>query len=259
MMTSPAFAGAMTKLVAADALTEVLDSLLMGNLVKRTYEPNAAALPRTNEGLENNGQCVEADFLIPDVTKVLAVPELLKLYMAPAVHACSRKIEIDLLEMHSQCSRHALSLEGVQAMLQTAEPHAEKFLIARPEKHGQLRELPDFVEFSTAKEAGLRTLVSGPVGKVGNIFIFRSQFLSELKTKLLVNIAFTRDAFALDLLRPLQPLPGTELISEYAEMGTFGMMITMHYQPETVAQKVTLSLRYGVRILRKEFAVEVFS
>ena len=39
----------------------------------------------------------EATFQIPDVTKVIAVPDLLKLYMQPAVVALAEKIESDLL------------------------------------------------------------------------------------------------------------------------------------------------------------------
>ena len=39
----------------------------------------------------------EATFQIPDVTKVLAVPDLLKLYMQPAVVAMAERIETDLL------------------------------------------------------------------------------------------------------------------------------------------------------------------
>ena len=39
----------------------------------------------------------EATFQIPDVTKVLAVPDLLKLYMQPAVVAIAERIETDIL------------------------------------------------------------------------------------------------------------------------------------------------------------------
>ncbi len=44
----------------------------------------------------------EATFQIPDVTKVLAVPDLLSLYMQPAVVALAEKIETDLLALYSQ-------------------------------------------------------------------------------------------------------------------------------------------------------------
>ena len=43
----------------------------------------------------------EATFQIPDVTKVLAVPDLLQLYMNPAVVAIAQKIETDLLGLYA--------------------------------------------------------------------------------------------------------------------------------------------------------------
>jgi hypothetical protein len=43
----------------------------------------------------------EATFQIPDVTKVLAVPDLLKIYMEPAVAAIAQKIEGDLLNLYA--------------------------------------------------------------------------------------------------------------------------------------------------------------
>src|SRR4029077_19482356 len=44
---------------------------------------------------------MEATFQIPDVTKVLAVPDLLSLYMTPAVVAIAQKIETDLLNLYA--------------------------------------------------------------------------------------------------------------------------------------------------------------
>ena len=123
-ITSTNVANAIVKLVAADALPALMGNLVMGNLVNRDYEPVLAQagdtvnvpIPPTlvanniAEGgtvtLQNpnlgNAQIVlnthaEATFQIPDVTKVLAVPDLLKLYMQPAVVAIAESIETNLL------------------------------------------------------------------------------------------------------------------------------------------------------------------
>src|SRR5579871_2165693 len=118
-ITSANVANAIVKLVAVDALPA-----LVSNLVNRDYEPTLAnagdtvnvPIPPTlvannlaeggtvqaqNPNL-GNAQIVlnthaEATFQIPDVTKVLAVPDLLKLYMQPAVVALAERIESDLL------------------------------------------------------------------------------------------------------------------------------------------------------------------
>src|ERR1700731_4586876 len=126
-ITSANVASAIVKLVAADALPALVGNLVMGNLVNRDYEPTLAQagdtvnvpIPPTlvanniaeggtvqtqNPSL-GNAQIVlnthaEASFLIPDVTKILAVPDLLKLYMQPAVVALAEKIESDLVGLY---------------------------------------------------------------------------------------------------------------------------------------------------------------
>src|SRR5205814_10460220 len=49
----------------------------------------------------------EATFQIPDVTKVLAVPDLLNVYMQPAVVAIAEKIESDLLSLYAGFTANA--------------------------------------------------------------------------------------------------------------------------------------------------------
>src|SRR2546423_10587129 len=126
VITSANVANAIVKLVAADALPALMGNLVMGNLVNRDYEPALASagdtinvpIPPTlvanniaeggtvttqNPSL-GNAQIVlnthsEATFQIPDVTKVLAVPDLLPIYMEPAVAAIAQKIPRDLLDL----------------------------------------------------------------------------------------------------------------------------------------------------------------
>src|ERR1700688_3086942 len=134
VITSANVANAIVKLVAADALPALVGNLVMGNLVNRDYEPTLAQagdtvnfpIPpvlvanniaeggtvQTQNPSLGNAQIVlnthaEATFLIPDVTKVLAVPDLLRLYMQPAVVALSERIESDLLALYAQFTANA--------------------------------------------------------------------------------------------------------------------------------------------------------
>src|ERR1700723_1672649 len=113
-ITSANVANAIVKLVAVDALPALVSNLVMGNLVNRDYEPTLAnagdtvnvpipptlvanniaegGMVQTQNPNLGNAQIVlnthaEATFQIPDVTKVLACPDLLNLYMHPAVVA----------------------------------------------------------------------------------------------------------------------------------------------------------------------------
>src|SRR3954467_858106 len=127
-ITSANVANAICKLVAADALPALMGNLVMGNLVNRDFEPTTATagdtvnvpIPPTlvANNLAEGGTVVtqnpslgnaqitlnthaEATFQIPNVTKVLAVPDLLRIYMQPAVVAIAEKIESDLMNLYA--------------------------------------------------------------------------------------------------------------------------------------------------------------
>src|ERR1700704_6350449 len=111
-ITSANVANAIVKLVAADALPALVGNLVMGNLVNRDYEATlanagdtvnvpispkltanniaeAGSVATQNPSL-GNAQIVlnthaEATFQIPDVTRILVTPDLLQVYMEPAI------------------------------------------------------------------------------------------------------------------------------------------------------------------------------
>jgi P22 coat protein - gene protein 5 len=298
-ITSANIANAIVKLVAVDALPALMGNLVMGNLVNRDYEPTLAQagdtvnvpIPPTlvanniaeggtvqtqNPSL-GNAQIVlnthaEATFQIPDVTKVLAVPDLLKLYMQPAVVALAERIETDLLNLYSQFTSNApLGSAGVaidEAVIDSAETSlfaakvpasAAKYLVTDASTYSALRQIPRFSEFNSAGEAGLRTLVDGAVGKMKDFYIFRSQFVAKTGSgpTAIHNLAFAKDAVELVVRRLPQPLPGTGAIAEYAELGNFGMRVTMSYQPNTLAQQFTVDVLYGAGVLRNSFGVQI--
>lgn len=300
-ITSANLANAIVKLVAADALPALMGNLVMGNLVNRDYEPALAQagdtvnvpIPPTlvaNNIAEGgtvttqnpdlgNAQIVlnthaEATFQIPDVTKILAVPDLLSLYMQPAVVALAEKIESDLLGLYSQfTSNPSLGSAGAavtEAVIDEAETtlfkaklpaSAQKFLVVDGDTYSQMRQVERFSEFQSAGEAGLRTLVDGTIGKIKDFFVFRSQFVSRTGAAptSIHNMAFAKNAMGLVVRRLPQPLPGTGAVAEYAEIGNFGIRVVMSYQPNTLAQQFTVDVLYGVGVLRNEFGIEVTS
>jgi coat protein Gp5 len=300
-ITSANLANAIVKLVAADALPALVGNLVMGNLVNRDYEPVLAHSGDTvnvpippvlvanniaeggtvtpqNPSL-GNAQIVlnthaEASFQIPDVTKALAYPELLKAYMQPAVIAIAERIESDLLGLYGQFTANApVGTAGVavtEAVIDSAETalfsakvpaSAPKYLIVDSNTYSQIRQIPRFSEYYSSGEAGLKALVEGNVGKMKDFFIFRSQFVPNTGSapKNTHNLAFSKDAIGLVVRRLPQPLPGTGAVAEYAEMGNFGLRIVMSYQPNTLAQQFTVDVLYGCGVLRNSFGVQVNS
>jgi hypothetical protein len=298
-ITSNNVASAIVKLVAADALPTLVGNLVMGNLVNRDYEPVLAhagdtvnvPIPPTMvanniaEGntvtLQNpslgNAQIVlnthaEATFQIPDVTKVLAVPDLLKVYMQPAVAAIAHKIESDLLNLYAGFTANApvgtagapiteATIDAAETALFLAKEPAmsQKYIVVDAAAYSAWRQIPRFSEFQTAGDAGLRAIVDGTIGKVKDFFVFRSQFVPKTGSSPVSthNLAFTRDAIGLVIRRLPQPLPGTGAIAEYAELGNFGMRVVMSYQPNTLAQQFTVDVLYGCGVLRNSAGVQV--
>jgi hypothetical protein len=300
-ITSANIANAIVKLVAVDALPALMANLVMGNLVNRDYEPTLAQagdtvnvpIPPTlvannlaeggsvltqNPNL-GNAQIVlnthaEATFQIPDVTKVLAVPDLLKLYMQPAVVALAERVESDLLNLYSQFTANTpvgsssavlteATIEAAEtALFQAKVPaRAPKYLVVDSVAYSALRQIPRFSEFYSAGEAGLRALIDGSVGKMKDFFIFRSQLVAKTGSGPVTthNLAFAKDSIGLVIRRLPQPLPGTGAIAEYAEMGNFGIRVVMSYQPTTLAQQFTVDVLYGAAVLRNNHAVQVNS
>jgi len=300
-ITSANLANAIVKLVAVDALPALMGNLVMGNLVNRDFEPTLAQagdtvnvpIPPTlvanniaeggtvitqNPSLGNASIVLnthaEATFQIPDVTKVLAVPDLLRLYMQPAVVALAEKIEADLLALYSQFTANSavgaaggIITEATVDLAETALFNAKvpatnpKYLVVDGATYSQLRQIPRFSEYQTAGEAGLRALVDGSVGKIKDFYVFRSQFVQKTGSgpATTQNLAFTKTAIGLVTRRLPQPLLGTGAIAEYAEAGNFGVRVLMSYAPNTLAQQFTVDVLYGAAVLRNNHAVQVRS
>lgn len=298
-ITSSNVAQAIVKLVAADALPALIGNLVMGNLVNRNYEPVLAQAGDTinvpippslqanniaetgsvslqNPSLGNAAIVLnthlEATFQVPDVTKALASPDLLKTYMQPAVVAIAEKIEADLLGLYADFTTNgAVGTPGsaiTEPVIDAAEsalfkakvPASQsKYLVVDPDAYSTIRQIARFSEYHTAGEAGVEALVSGAVGKIKDFFVFRSQFVPKTGVTPVNthNLAFARDAIGLVIRRLPQPLPGTGAIAEYAELGNFGMRVVMSYQPNTLAQQFTVDVLYGCAVLRNSFGVQV--
>jgi hypothetical protein len=278
-----------------------MGNLVMGNLVNRDYEPVLANAGDTvnvpippvlvaNNIAEGgtvtpqspslgNAQIVlnthaEATFQLPDVTKAIAYPELLRAYMQPAVIALAERVERDLLNLYGQFTANTpVGLAGsaiTESTIDAAETAlfaakvpatAPKYLVVDSNTYSQIRQIPRFSEYYSSGDAGLKALVEGNVGKMKDFFIFRSQFVPTTGTTTTNthNLAFTRDALGLVVRRLPQPLPGTGAVAEYAELGNFGIRVVMSYQPNTLSQQFTVDMLYGCGVLRNNFAVQVNS
>jgi hypothetical protein len=304
-------ATAIVKLVAADFLPPVVGSLVMGNLVNRNYEstlaqagdvvnipvaPNFTANNIAESGSVTNQQKtlgnaqvilnrhIEASFAVPDVTKVLAVPDLLGLYTQSAIIAIAEQIETDLLSTYAQFNFNASTGTAntalTEAVLDTTETQlftakvpagAPKHFVCSGAAYGQLRQIARFTEFQMTGPSGqpspmLTGQLAGAVNAAGangsgtlkGLTVFRSQYVQKVSTTT-NNLCFHRDALALVVRTLPLPMPGTGAIGAYANFGNFGMRIIMSYTPSQLQQQFTVDCLYGVGVLRNNFGNLVLS
>ncbi len=300
-ITSANVAQAIVKLVAAEALPALMSNLVMGNLVNRDFEPQMARagdtinVPITPSLVANNigetgtvitqnpnltnaqitlNNHLEASFQIPDVTKTLAYPDLLRTYLQPAVVAIAEKVESDLLALAPSFTANTpvgtagaalteATVEAAETALFNARiPQSEpRYLVVDGTTYSQLRSIQRFSEYQAAGEAGLKALIDGEIGRLKSFYVFRSQLVAKTGTAPVTtwNLGFGRNAMGLVIRRLPQPLPGTGAVAEYAEMGNFGMRVVMSYQPNTLAQQFTVDILYGVGVLRNNQGIVVRS
>lgn len=296
-ITSANVADAIVKLVAADALPALVGNLVMGNLVNRSYEADLAnqgdtvniPIPPTmaanniaegnsvqtqNPSL-GNAQVVinthaESSFQIPDVTRVLAHPELLNMYMIPAIISLAERIEQDLTQLYLNLTANAsvgtANTTITESVVDTAETtlfnskvpdSLPKFLVVSGSTYSDMRQIQRFSEDRISPEMA-NVIPSGQVGRLKNFYVMRSQYITKVSTTT-YNLGFARDAFALVMRMLPKPLPNTGAVAEYASMGNFGMRVVLSYAPNTLAQQFTVDVLYGVAVLRNIFGLQVLS
>jgi hypothetical protein len=296
-ITSSNVAQAIVKLVAADALPALVGNLVMGNLVNRSYEadlanqgdtisipiPPVMAANNISEGGSVQTQNptlgsatvvinthAESSFQIPDVTRVLAHPDLLNMYMQPAIIAIATRIETDLTQLYINLTANSSVGTANTTITESVVDSAEtslftalvpdtvpKFLVLSGPTYSDARQIQRFSEDKVAPEFG-SVVPSGVVGRLKSFFVMRSQYIQKVSNTT-YNLAFARDSFALVMRMLPKPLPNTGAVAEYASMGNFGMRVVLSYAPNTLAQQFTVDVLYGVAVLRNVFGVPVLS
>lgn len=259
MTTSINVARAIAKLVAVDALPAIMGHMVLGNLVERDFEPTLAQMgdtvqtPRRTVTFSNG--MAEATFQIPDVTKVLAVPELLQLYMQPACMAIAEYIDTRILEQmlanFADVGQGEKALDEAENLLwqqRGTSPLAKTILQTILVTGGQAyqvlrRQTGQFYEYESPATAGSRVLIQDSVGLLRTMLVCRSKMLPSHQC-----VAFRRETATLAIRRLPMVVPGTGAVSEYSELGNFGIRVVMDYAPNTLRQTFQLSILAGVSV-----------
>jgi hypothetical protein len=267
----------LTNRAAQYALQAILSNLQMGALVRRNFEPILAQAYDTvnipirpllvsncwNEDREPRilGNCqvtldkhMEATFTLPDADKALANPAYLQPFVMPASIALSEAIESDLMGLTpeyawaaSGSNWHWVLNQAEEALFNSKVPMARaKYVVVDADTYSILRQYPSFSE---------RWLNGRNVGKIGELFILRTQFLRPGGPC----PAFAQDAGVLVSRRLPRVVccDSCAIPSAYAETADFGIRVTSSKSTLPRARNFTVDLLYGVGSPRPHFGRQV--
>jgi hypothetical protein len=260
VITSQNLANALLKLVAVDALPSLFAELQYPHCMTRDFEPVVAAAGEVVSVQTEHGpvgvtinKLAESTFTIPDVTKVIAVPDLLRLYMRPSVMVVAEQIDLscndalcgdqyhnrrfkDFDDAVDYVSRFAHRTEEISANLSWPRNRSMKL-----KRQG--------VEYITASDGGFRTLLEGRVVNYRGVMCFTSPSgnLNASRRPVL----FSKSAGVIAMRRLPRDLRG---MTEYGELGNFGLRVAMTYNPGTLTQTFNIAVQYGVTLARPDCA-----
>lgn len=303
---------AIPKLVAAKALDPLAANLMMPRLMNRNFETalaqfgdviNVPIPPTLKANAIAEGGTVqkqrkslgnvpivlnrhyESTFVIPDVLKALAYPDLISTYMNPAIIAIAEQVEADCLNLYAMLTANAAvgsyntaltetTIDNAELALFTAKvpQSAPKVMVVSGSGYSQLRQISRFTDFtSLGNNGGGQAIVSGQVGKIKDFNVFRSQLVPVTSSTQTHNLAFVKDALSLVTRRLALPLPGMGALGAYIDVPanlfdpnapantTLSVRLIMSYQPNSLEQQFTVDIMYGVGVLRNPFGLEVKS
>jgi hypothetical protein len=216
----------------------------------------------------------EASFMVPDYTKLLVKPDLMKIYGGSAISALAKAIETDIINNFLYMSFNtavgaagSAMTEGTLDLAETSLFNAlvpedgRMFGVFNSTAYGELRQISRFTERRMVGGVG-EAIKSGQLNDpIKGIIPFRSQLVPVVagSPNTVYNLVFHPDAMVF-VTRRLPEVPaGMGAVSEFVEdpVSGYTFRIIMSYNPNELGVQMTVDVLYGTSPLRQEFAVQV--
>jgi len=287
---------AVLRMVAAELLPMLEQHLLIGRMARSEFLPFVSdagfsatiehetiictssfggeeELPPSGSSLAKLTHC-ESCFAIPDVSKVLAVPELLPIYMLPGVIAMAERIDQELADQAVNFTENITvgaagvtlterDIDGIECALfkRRAPMTLPRFLVVDHEAYSSLRQHPRFKEYLDASLTDLRGLISGPVGRYKSLWIVQSNCLRKTGSgpHTTHGMAFARTGLGWATRRLEPPDEKLGVLVQLVESPNIGLRVMCAWRPETLQQHFTIDILFGAAVLRNAHGIHVIS
>ncbi len=207
----------------------------------------------------------EVSFLIEDIGKALARPDVLSGYIEDALKVVAEQIDADLAGLYSGLSQTIDATAGLdeddfrngRMKLNAAKaPLTDRFGVVSEDGEYELLGIDEFIN-SDYERLGTSPagLINSYAGRFMGFDIFMDQnivFSTNWK-----NLLFHKNAFVL-ASRPLPPAPaGAGVLQAVMSEDGMGLRVTISYNPDHLGVQVTVDVLYGVKELRDDHGITV--
>ncbi len=278
-------------IVAADALGALKANAVLARLINRDFDENVASYGQTIDipfsgALSVNDKAAdtvvtlqtpsdtkatvvlnkhkEVSFLIEDIGRAMARPDMLTLYMADGMIALAEQIDIDIAALYSGFSQTIDATaglgeddfrEGRRLLNAASAPLANRFAVLHEDAEFEMLGIERVVNRDYAESLGSGAADSFSGRFLGfDIFMDQKITIASSEAK---NLFFQKNAVVM-ATRPLPPAPAGSGVAQsvMAEDG-IGLRATVSYSADHLGVQVTIDVLYGVAELRDSHGVVV--
>ena len=282
-------------IIAAEALGYLKGNTILARLINRDYEDEVASYGDTVEvpvrgALSVNDKAAgtpvtlqnptattipvvlnkhkEVSFLIEDVARILARPDLLSGYMQDGMAKLAETLDGDIAALHAGLSQtidatgtfdDATFVAARRLLSKAKAPTDNRWAILSPDAESAFLAFAEVKNADYTGEQAERAVRDGFVGRFRGFNVAMSHSIQNTGAPPGTdhNLFFHRD-FATLVTRPLPVAPpGMGVMQKTMSEDGIGIRVTMSYSANHLGYQVTLDILYGLAELRDTFGVRV--
>lgn len=291
-ITTTAAASAIPTIVAAKALGRLKSNLVLANIVNRDYDNEVAQFGQTINVQQRGSLSVndkaadtvvslqapttssiavtlnkhkEVSFAVEDVAIMMARPDLITGYAEDAAVAIAEQVEIDLAALYSGFSQTQSATSGLtethfrecQRLLNAAKaPQVERYAVLHEDAYKEASDIEKLINRDYQGDMAMDAIKAGYLGMLSGFNVVLSQNIRVASSQC-KNLFIQKNAAVLATRPMRRTVPGRGVEQVTMNMGGLGLRVTMSYDHDHLAEKMTIDLLYGVAELRDSHGVVV--
>jgi len=289
-------ADAIPTVVAAEALGYLKANTVLARLVSRDWENEIAQYGQTisvfkpgslsaNDKAANTAVTLQApagtkvqvtlnkhkevSFLIEDVARFLARPDVMRRYIEDALAVVAEQVDADIAALYPSAGNTIDATSGLaeshfrlaRKMLNASRiPLRNRYMVLHEDAEYEALGIDRLVNRDYAELRGAPpALEEAYLGRFAGFDIFMDQMIAEVSgtPSTRKNLAFHRGSVVL-ASRPLPAAPqGLGVLQRVMDEDGLGLRVTMSYSHEHLGYMVTIDILYGVAVARSEGLVTI--